>query len=277
MANLKIRAIITILGIPALLAMTLFSSLVFSIVFGIAGMIILFEISRALKLQNVRMNLWVGYPIYLVLLYTIMEGSSEWMAAILVLSIIVLMSWELFRNKPRVFENSAATLFASLLVGLAIGFLLDLQRTDMLVQTIWNVPYGAWMVLAIFSGVWTCDISAYLIGSAIGSHKIFPRVSPKKSWEGSIAGMLGAIAIMLVFYFTDLLPRLTLTDAVALGLITGVLGQVGDFAESLVKRDVEIKDSSHLIPGHGGIWDRMDSLLFAIPAGYLYFTYFITA
>ena len=131
---------------------------------------------------------------------------------------------------------------------------------------------GGYAVLTVFIGVWSCDTLAYFIGSAIGKHKIFPRVSPNKSWEGSLSGLVGAVIAMMLIIRANWLPGLDMWDAIALGLITGVAGQVGDFAESLVKRDVGVKDSSNLLPGHGGAWDRLDSVLFAAPLSYLYLT-----
>ena len=104
---------------------------------------------------------------------------------------------------------------------------------------------------------------------SIGKHKIFPRVSPKKSWEGTIAGVL--ISPLSMWLALQLfLPEFPQTHAVVLGAIIGVVGPVGDFAESLLKRDASIKDSSALIPGHGGVLDRFDSIMFVAPVVWLY-------
>lgn len=274
-SNFKIRTIITVIGIPALGLMTLFTTLTFAVFFTLVGLLILHEIYRTIGMQEVTANQWLSYLVYLVLVILQYHGLDSLTSTVIVLGAMTAMSWEMFRKKRRVFENSATTLFAAAFIGLSMGFLLQLQQLQVPVATIWDAGFGSWAVLAIFAGVWVCDILAYLIGSAWGRHKIFPRVSPKKSWEGSLAGLLGAIGIQILFCCMTWLPGLSLVDAVILGLITGGLGQVGDFAESLIKRDVAIKDSSDLIPGHGGVWDRMDSLLFAVPAGYLYILYFV--
>lgn len=129
--------------------------------------------------------------------------------------------------------------------------------------------YGTFLVFAILASIWICDSAAYYAGRAFGRHKLFERVSPKKTWEGSIAGALAAVGTMLGMRMW-LLPFLSIGDAIALGIIAGVFGQLGDLAESHLKRAAGVKDSSHLIPGHGGVFDRFDSLLFVSPLVYLY-------
>ena len=126
------------------------------------------------------------------------------------------------------------------------------------------------MIISIFVSIWICDSAAYFIGSAYGLHKLMPRVSPKKSWEGAIAGFVFAV-IGMIAARELVLEFLELRDAIAIGLIVGAFGQIGDLVESLLKRDNHVKDSSSIIPGHGGILDRFDSLLFTAPIVYLYF------
>jgi phosphatidate cytidylyltransferase len=130
------------------------------------------------------------------------------------------------------------------------------------------------LIIAIFASIWVCDSAAYFIGSAVGKHKLFPRVSPNKSWEGAIAGFIFAV-ITLIAAHTLLLDEISMVDAVIIGIIVGVFGQFGDLIESLVKRDAGVKDSSSIIPGHGGIFDRFDSILFSAPCIFLYIHLFV--
>lgn len=166
-------------------------------------------------------------------------------------------------------ENVASTFFAALFIGVAMSYFILLQQLGFEGQ---GGHMGGYAVLTVFVGVWSCDSLAYFIGSAWGKHKIFPRVSPNKSWEGSMAGLIGSFIALALIVRAGWLPGLDYTDAFVLGLITGVAGQLGDFAQSLVKRDVGLKDSSNLLPGHGGAWDRLDSILFAAPLSYMYLT-----
>ena len=133
---------------------------------------------------------------------------------------------------------------------------------------------GFSFVIVVFVLTWCYDTGAYAIGRLFGRHKIFPRISPGKTLEGVFGGICFSIAGILI---TRLIVAdyLTLLQAVALAVIASVIGQLGDLVESMIKRDVKIKDSSAAIPGHGGVLDRFDSLLFTSPLIYYFFMYFI--
>ncbi|HEX4560825.1 MAG TPA: phosphatidate cytidylyltransferase [Gemmatimonadales bacterium] len=128
---------------------------------------------------------------------------------------------------------------------------------------------GTWLVLLPLVATWTCDTAAMGAGSAIGGPKLAPVVSPKKTWAGAIGGLLGALAATVAIGLW-VFPRLGMVVGVlpliVIGVAIGILAQVGDVAESLFKREVGVKDSSALIPGHGGVLDRLDSLYFVLPA-----------
>ena len=137
------------------------------------------------------------------------------------------------------------------------------------------VAYDAILPLSVFVFLWMNDTGAYLCGSLLGKHKLFPRISPGKSWEGSIGGgILVILVAVLVWYLTDQynLNQLGLTavEWVGLGLTVVVFGTWGDLVESLFKRTLGIKDSGNILPGHGGMLDRFDSSLLAIPAAVVY-------
>jgi phosphatidate cytidylyltransferase len=125
------------------------------------------------------------------------------------------------------------------------------------------------LFLFILFSVWISDSAAYFIGKSFGKHKLAPRVSPKKTWEGAVAGFVGGAGgfLLLSLFFLSSLP---IMDSIVIGVIIGTVGQIGDLAESQLKRDAGVKDSSALIPGHGGILDRFDSLLFIMPVVALY-------
>lgn len=135
---------------------------------------------------------------------------------------------------------------------------------------------GLVILFLIFIFLWTNDSGAYLVGSAIGKHKFFERISPKKSWEGFWGGLILTVImaaflgiVFRTFYTSPFYDHPMLATS-GLGLVVSVFGTLGDLAESLIKRTAGVKDSSNLIPGHGGILDRIDSLLFAVPAALIY-------
>lgn len=163
--------------------------------------------------------------------------------------------------------SDAAREVAFILLGfLYIPFLL--VHLVMLRQT----PYGVQWLLVIMLIVMTNDSAAYYTGSAFGKHRLYALVSPKKSIEGAIGGLFGSLCGTLLAKLT-FFAQLTFTDALVTAIVVGLTGQCGDLFESLLKRSFGVKDSGTLIPGHGGILDRMDSILFAAPVTYYYVMY----
>ena len=122
--------------------------------------------------------------------------------------------------------------------------------------------------LSMYVFIWINDTAAYLSGVTLGKHKMCPRISPKKSWEGAIGGALATIASSLAI--AKLFPFMNLWQWMGMALVVVVFGTYGDLTESMMKRHLHIKDSGHILPGHGGILDRLDSMLFAIPAVVIY-------
>lgn len=129
------------------------------------------------------------------------------------------------------------------------------------------LPEGrAWIFLTLLV-IMLCDTFAYFVGSNLGKRKLYPAVSPNKSIEGGIGGLVGSVMVVVLAGVT-FLPQIGIWDGILVGLLLGVVGQLGDLFESLLKRACGVKDSGHIIPGHGGLLDRLDSLLFAFPVVY---------
>ncbi len=129
------------------------------------------------------------------------------------------------------------------------------------------LPQGREWIFMTLIVIMSCDSFAYFIGRKLGKNKLYPAVSPNKSIEGALGGLLGAVLAVLLVKYT-FLPTIGMFSAVLIGLILGIMGQLGDLFESLLKRACQVKDSGTMIPGHGGILDRLDSLLFAFPLVY---------
>lgn len=181
----------------------------------------------------------------------------------LVLSVLVIGSLllTLWHHAPQPASDWALSLAGSLYIGWLLGHFIRLRA----------LPDGwSWLLLATFTA-WAADVSAYFAGRAWGRHRWWPRHSPKKSWEGYWAGVLAAALTALGLGHLLLgLPRL---EGALLGLILGLVMPLGDLAESMLKRQVGAKDSSSLIPGHGGVLDRIDTLLIAIPIVFYWAVY----
>ncbi|HDR03842.1 MAG TPA: phosphatidate cytidylyltransferase, partial [Candidatus Marinimicrobia bacterium] len=127
-----------------------------------------------------------------------------------------------------------------------------------------------YIILLLYAALAICDTLAYFFGTAYGKTKLAPSISPNKSWEGAIAGFMGSIFVVLIAWKYDMIPFLNLGNYLVLGLITGIIGQIGDLFESRLKREVGVKDSSGFLFGHGGFLDRFDSLAFAAPLFWVY-------
>lgn len=134
------------------------------------------------------------------------------------------------------------------------------------------LPQGTSWLFLIMLIVMTNDSAAYYVGCAFGKHRLYPAVSPKKSIEGALGGLAGSLAGTMIAKFT-FFPQLSYTDALVTAVLIGITGQIGDLFESLLKRSFGVKDSGTIIPGHGGVLDRLDSILFAAPVTYYYACY----
>ena len=189
--------------------------------------------------------------------------------SIILLTVFLLSLIELFRNKDSAIINLGTTLLGIFYIGLFSTALLGIR--EFYQDDLYN--RGGYIIIAVLATIWICDSAAYYGGTALGKHKLFKRVSPNKSWEGAIFGFIFALATMILAKII-ILNFLSWNTIIALGFMVGIFGQVGDLIESLIKRDAGVKDSSTIIPGHGGIFDRFDSLLYTAPLIFLYLSFF---
>jgi len=171
---------------------------------------------------------------------------------------------EIYRNKPNPLVNIATTTLGFLYIAVPFSLLLYFTRPDAL--HFLGMPV---ILLGYFVFTWIYDTAAYLFGKQFGKHKFFERISPKKTWEGTIAGAVFTLAASIVLYF--IVPAMPLTDWLVLASMVVFFGTQGDLAESLIKRSLKIKDSGAILPGHGGILDRFDTMLISAPFVFLYF------
>ena len=239
-----------------------------------------------------KLSLWTIGLLHDMGWQTPFPSQSQLLLIVLIVAILVAALAELFGNRGPAIAGITATITGVLYVSLFFGTLVGLREIFVQgdfpawrwfpaaaaadAEEVWATVYrwGGYTVISVLSMIWICDTAAYHVGMAIGRHKLFPRVSPNKSWEGAVAGFVAAIGAALAAQAL-VLPYLTAGNAVVLGLIVGTLGQAGDLFESLLKRDAGVKDSSDLLPGHGGVLDRFDSLLFVAPAAFVYIDFVV--
>ena len=192
---------------------------------------------------------------------------------VMIAGIIAIFTSELFKGYPNPIVQVSITIAGAAYIGFGLGAFFGIRE----IFYDGNDPSlnSAFFLIMLLASIWICDSAAFFVGRQFGRHKIAKRISPNKSWEGGIAGLVAAIAAWLVARaFIGGFEEVSLSTAIAMGIIAGVFGQIGDFAESMLKRDAGVKDSSTLIPGHGGALDRIDSILFVAPLAYLYLQLF---
>lgn len=183
------------------------------------------------------------------------------------LSIIYLLVSELYLKSSHALNNWAFTMMSQLYVALPFATLNVLAFQPESSYSM-GIIYNSIIPLSVFVFLWASDSGAYCFGSLLGRHKLFPRISPNKSWEGSIGG--GAVALSISQVFAHFEPSLNAWEWLGLALVVVIFGTWGDLVESLMKRQLQIKDSGNILPGHGGMLDRFDSSLLAIPAAVIY-------
>lgn len=264
--NTAIRVIVSIIAIPAIiLSVYLGHYYFFVFVIGI-GVISYYEFWLFVKKKEIYVNLLIGITAVSLIIVNIYKNFIDLYPLLLIILLVVTLT-ELFHNKGSAIINLGATLLGILYFGLFTSTLIVLRELYPA-----NYDRGGMLIISIFASIWICDSAAFFGGTALGKHKLFPRVSPNKSWEGAIFGLLFAVLAMVTSKVI-ILEFLSWADVIIIGLIVGIIGQLGDLIESLFKRDAGVKDSSGLIPGHGGIFDRFDSLLYTAPAVLLYINY----
>jgi len=220
--------------------------------------------------------IWISFG--LSILFLIAAMLPQWRLSILEIglggSLLVSFPWLFFRQKlDGAMIDWALTLAISVYLGWSMSFFLLLRGSEsgtlFAPGGAWIVlPRGAWWLLVVLLGVWGFDSAAFFSGRYWGRHKLAPRISPAKTWEGVLGGFVLSIAAGLLLTVNPLGVPWYL--AIVLGILIGVAALLGDLAESLIKRQTHVKDSGQLMPGHGGMLDRVDSLLFAVIVVYVF-------
>jgi len=265
---LKKRVLTALWGLPLLVVVIWFDKPVpwFTIFIAAWGLLAAYEFFRLVGISGVYSLTFFG--MFFTLLVILSPHCPSPFAAPLVVTLAVVLPliWLVLRQRVEgAFIGWAWMLAGFLYVGWMLSFLVDLR-----------LEAGRnWVFFAIFV-TFGSDTAAYFIGRVLGKHRLTPKISPHKSWEGTVGGLLGAAAVSLLFTLpTPLQVMLGIGQGIILALLVSVFGQLGDLAESLFKRNTGVKESGNAIPGHGGFLDRMDSVVFAGVTVHLYYTFAI--
>ncbi len=229
----------------------------------------LFEFYRLSLKVRVRPQMFLGVALGLLLfLCTYLHASGSVDLPIMFYAFIPLSMGvfvvEMYRNHSRPFTNIAYTLLGIVYIAGPLSLMNYIAFTP----SIGGATYDFGLVLGFFLLLWANDTGAYLVGMSIGKHRLFPRISPKKSWEGFFGGI--AIAMGMGALLSQLFTDLPIHVWLVMALIVSVAGVFGDLIESMYKRSLQVKDSGNIMPGHGGFLDRFDAVFFASPIVFVY-------
>ena len=272
MNNFVKRTITGVLFVAILVGCILFGPISFGILFVLISALTIFEFGQLINNHNegVQVNKTItmlgGAYLFLAIMGFCMDVADSKVFIPYVLLLLYLMISELYLKKENPILNWAYSMFSQLYIGLPFALLNVLAFINVPQES--SVTYYSVFPLSIFIFLWLSDTGAYCVGSLIGKHRLFERISPKKSWEGSIGG--GIVAIGASFVLAHYFPVISMLEWAGLALIVVVFGTWGDLTESLLKRQLHVKDSGTILPGHGGMLDRFDSALMAIPAAVVY-------
>lgn len=256
MSNTATRILVGIVGIPLFIFLIYKGGIYFLVLSLVLASIALWEFYTMFQKEKY-------YPLIIlpISLSVIALAGNFWdenfASLFLPLSIILIFTAEIFRKEKKNPINSF----------IAAGGIIYITVPFIMLNRIILYQHFNYIIF-IFILIWTCDTMAFFGGKFLGKHKL-SEISPKKTWEGSVTGFIFTIiASLIVYYFYS--DKVILKDALAIGAIIGIFSQIGDLFESLIKRKLNVKDSSHIIPGHGGVLDRFDSLIFVTPLIFLY-------
>ncbi|MCT8976825.1 phosphatidate cytidylyltransferase [Clostridium sp. CX1] len=225
------------------------------------------EFYKVLKEKNINAISWAGYILCIIYYLTLnKEANFEMLFFFLIITVFIIMCVPVLDIEYN-FIDIGTTLLGFFYVAIFFSFIVLVN----------NKVYGNYLVWLIFISSWFCDTAAYYAGRAFGKRKLCPKVSPKKTVEGSIGGMLGSMIACGVLGAVVISKGISIPmyHFFIIGAVCGVFCQFGDLAASSIKRYVGVKDYSKLIPGHGGILDRFDSILFASVVVYYYLTFIV--
>lgn len=236
----------------------------------VLGMLEFIEIAKMHKTVNVQAGwaLFIGVFWYVSVFYVLRDSiSALWLMFIVPLLMGVFIT-ELYREKESPLLNIAVTFLVPFYVALPFSFLHFLAFTP-------SGVYSYGLLFGFFILIWANDSGAYLVGVTLGKHKLFPRISPKKTWEGLIGGVV--FTVIAGYFVSTFFADLKWYYWLIIALIVSIMGALGDLVESMLKRSVNVKDSGKFLPGHGGVLDRFDAVIFAAPlmVSFLLLLYFL--
>ncbi|NVJ89097.1 MAG: phosphatidate cytidylyltransferase [Flavobacteriaceae bacterium] len=265
MRNLLRRSFSGIIYVLLFLSAILFSEKSYLILVTLFGFLCIWEFSKMIDLKGV-----ATYIFYVVLLFLIYKTKHQSQALSIILAVTIISSihllYQLFYKKEILFSNARNKF------GLTIRYIV-FSMSFLILLPYFNTEFHPYLMISILSIIWINDSFAFLVGKNFGKNKLFPSVSPNKTVEGFLGGL--TFALLAALFISKFNRDFTMINWLIIGFLVSFFGSLGDLVESKFKRQADLKDSGNIMPGHGGILDRLDSLLFVAPFVYLYINFLV--
>lgn len=252
------RIVISVIAIPALLFLYYYGKLPLLLFFCLLSGLAAYELYKMCRNKGIDIMI-SAVPLSVMATYCTAMYNLQWIGIYLFVCMILIGFEDVFKNKLEgSFSRFSAVMWIILYCGVSFGFALRIH----------TLPNGKYLLPVLAVLIWVTDSFAYFIGMAIGKHRGYFKASPKKSIEGFIGGFVFCLIFAVLAHY--LMPdKINTPFAIIMALVVGIIGQYGDLFESIIKRHFEVKDSSNLIPGHGGVLDRFDSFILSAPVFYI--------
>ena len=262
LSNASLRVITALIAAPIFVGLTYLGGWPFAVLIALAAVMAQYELYRMMRTSGASVWSVAGGIMGALLVFGQLHAGFLWAAVAVG---ILLLAATAFRSPtPQAIDVLAGTALGALYPAGMLGFLVGIRKS------FGTGELGAFfLTLATLLFVWAADIAAYYVGRAVGKNPLAPRVSPNKTWEGAVGGLLGSVAVGVILHLT-VLDEIGWVHMIALSICAGLAAQLGDLSESRLKRSASVKDSGTILPGHGGVFDRLDGLVLAAPVVYLY-------
>ena len=261
---LKTRVISAIIGLPLILGTLFIGGNFLIVIVFLLSILGLYEFYNAFANVGYKPSAWIGYISTTIYYYLIAAKKNSIVSLLAILFIVILLLFLDILKRDNNIIDGAVTILGMIYVSFMFSNIIYLQ----------NGAHGRFLVWLPFLTAWSSDTFAYFAGNAFGKNKLCYKISPNKTVEGSIGGILGSMIFSIVagIIFNNIGFSIPLLHYGIIGILCGIIGQIGDLFASFIKRFCKVKDYGSILPGHGGILDRFDSILFTAPTVYFYFT-----
>lgn len=262
MSELAKRILFALPAAVLFLYITFLGGIYFTLLMALIAMFIQYEMNIISSKAGFKPD---PYFIYTIGLWIVLIPTLPYNPAIGLILLLLFVAFSIFKQRAQAVEEFVSTVFCSAYAPIGLMVFILIRQIGISDQL------GLGLVVALLFMVWGNDVFAYFGGKSLGKHLLAPKVSPKKTWEGFIFGILGAgVGFTIVFYWLPVALPFDLVQAIPAIILVSIFGPLGDLAISKLKRAADIKDASNILPGHGGFLDRFDALILAAPAFYLY-------